>query len=176
MQSKPRYAWLPIALLLLAALGLRLSILGTSKMISERQYRSALLARGYYLRSTDSVPEWRTRLSEIRQERIDVVEPPIMEFLVAFIYLIAHNESLWIAQSLSALFWTIGGVFLYHLAKRMVSVEAALLGTAYYLFVPLGVVISISFLPEPLMMATFLLSLLTIVRYHEKPSIRKCHR
>lgn len=168
--NKLRCTRLTFVLMFVAALGLRFSTLGASRMIAERQFRSALMARAYFFESTDSVPEWRTQIAEISKERMDILEPPIMELIVASAYRIIEKEQLWIAQLLSSLCWAIGGIFLYRIAGRMASEEAAMLGTAYYLFVPLGVVVSISFLPEPLMVMMFLLSLLTIVRYYEQPS------
>ena len=139
-------------------------ILDAPGIIAERQFRSALIARSYYFQMASFIPEWRLQIAEVSQERAGVLEPPLFELLVAFIYRLVSGEHLWIARLLSSLFWMVGGVFLYQIAKRMVSAEAAVFTTAYYLFVPLGVVVSISFLPEPLMVMFLLFSLFTILR------------
>jgi len=145
-------------------------ILDAPGIIAERQFRSALIARSYYFQMASFIPEWRLQIAEVSQERAGVLEPPLFELLVAFIYRLVSGEHLWIARLLSSLFWMVGGVFLYQIAKRMVSAEAAVFTTAYYLFVPLGVVVSISFLPEPLMVMFLLFSLFTILRYYDRPS------
>jgi 4-amino-4-deoxy-L-arabinose transferase-like glycosyltransferase len=58
----------------------------------------------------------------------------------------------------------------YKIVARVVSTEAAILGTAYYLFVPLSILLSRSFQPDSLMMMSFLLSLFAVVRYYQEPS------
>jgi 4-amino-4-deoxy-L-arabinose transferase-like glycosyltransferase len=71
---------------------------------------------------------------------------------------------------LSSIFWLIGAIFLYGIVKRLISIDAAVFSITYYLFVPLGVIVSLSFLPDPMMIMMFLLSLLTILRFYEQPS------
>jgi 4-amino-4-deoxy-L-arabinose transferase-like glycosyltransferase len=71
---------------------------------------------------------------------------------------------------LTSLFWLIGGVFFYKLARMLVPTEAAVLATAYYLFVPSGILLSRSFQPDALMMAMFLASLFIILKYYQQPS------
>ncbi|MCI0560736.1 MAG: glycosyltransferase family 39 protein, partial [Nitrososphaera sp.] len=70
----------------------------------------------------------------------------------------------------SSMFWVTGGVFLYKIAARVASVGTALFATAYYLFAPMGVYISQGFVPDPLMIMMFLLSLFAIIRYFDQPS------
>jgi 4-amino-4-deoxy-L-arabinose transferase-like glycosyltransferase len=171
--QRPRLLLMISVLIFILALGLRIYgfySLDAPGTIAERQFRSALIARAYYFEMTNAIPEWRMQIAETSKQRAGVLEPPIMELMVASIYRLVNGEYLWIARLLSSIFWVVGGIFLYKIAKRMMPVEAALFATAYYLFIPLGVVASISFLPDPLMIMMFLLSLLTIVWYNEQPS------
>jgi hypothetical protein len=127
-----------------------------------REYHGALLARGFY--------EWWLTgdLKTIPPDGI--IEPPILEVVISLAYLIVGGEHLWIPQLLSALFWMVGGVFLYLIAKRIVSPNAAVFCVFFYLFVPYGVLASRAFMPDPLMIMLLLASIFTILRYHEQPS------
>jgi 4-amino-4-deoxy-L-arabinose transferase-like glycosyltransferase len=53
----------------------------------------------------------------------------------------------------SSLFWVIGAFFLFLLARRLTSIDGALVATAFYLFAPYAVTASRSFQPDPLMVA-----------------------
>jgi 4-amino-4-deoxy-L-arabinose transferase-like glycosyltransferase len=117
-----------------------------------------------------SIPEWRRQVADTSMQRAGILEPPILEILTAYIYRIIKGEHLWVARLLSSIFWLVGAIFLYMITKRIVSVDAALVTITYYLLVPIGVIASLSFLPEPMMIMMLLLSLLTILRYFEKSS------
>jgi Dolichyl-phosphate-mannose-protein mannosyltransferase len=78
------------------------------------------------------------------------VEPVVFERLVAFTYRFT-GEQLWIARIYSSLFWLIGGVFLFMLAREFVSFEGACVATTYYLIFPYSIIGSRSFQPDPLM-------------------------
>jgi 4-amino-4-deoxy-L-arabinose transferase-like glycosyltransferase len=69
------------------------------------------------------------------------------------------------------LFWLAAGVFLFLITKQVVSTDAAVFATAYYLFVALGILVSRSFQPDALMMLLYLLSLYCILRYYDRPTI-----
>jgi 4-amino-4-deoxy-L-arabinose transferase-like glycosyltransferase len=170
-----RRSWLIMTGVLCFSLAMIIRVYGFYRldapgMIAERQFRSALIARKFYFELTNSVPEWRRQIVFTSVQRAGILEPPITELLVALVYRLVKGERLWIARLLSSIFWVAGGLFLFRITKRMVSVEAALFASIYYLFVPLGVVASISFLPEPLMIMMFLFSILTIIRHYEQPS------
>jgi len=68
-----------------------------------------------------------------------------------FFYRLTGKEQLWIPRMVSALFWLVGGVFVYLLARDLVSTNGALLSLAFYLFTPYGIFASRSFQPDPLM-------------------------
>jgi 4-amino-4-deoxy-L-arabinose transferase-like glycosyltransferase len=130
-----------------------------------REYHGALLARGFY--------EWWLTgdLKTIPPDGI--IEPPILEILTSVGYLIVGGEHLWIPQVFSTLFWMVGGVFLYLIAKRIVSPNAAVFCLFFYLFVPYGVVASRAFMPDPLMIMLLMTSIFTILRHYEHPSRRR---
>ena len=135
-----------------------------------RQYRSALKARAYYFDSLKSIPEWRKNIAKIDWDSLHTLEPPLMEHLASLSYRFAGGEKLWIPRVLSCLFWLVGGVFLYLLAKRIFSSEAALFSVALYLFFPFGILASRSIQPDSLMVMGLLISLFSIIRYYEQPS------
>jgi hypothetical protein len=130
-----------------------------------RQYHSALLARGFY--------EWLL-VGELETYPQDgILEPPVLELVASFAYHIAGGEYLWIPRLLSTIFWMIGGVFLYLIAKKIISPSAALFSVFFFLFVPYGVFASRAFMPDPLMVMLLLISIFAILRYHEQPSTRR---
>jgi hypothetical protein len=77
---------------------------------------------------------------------------------------------MWIARLLSSIFWLIGGGFLYHLIKRLISNDAAILCTGFYLLTPFGIQASRSFQPDPLMVMGFIISISAIARYYDRKS------
>jgi hypothetical protein len=154
------------------ALGLRLYNIAEppSDFHPTRQYRSAIIARGYYYEALRTAPEWKRDLAGLNKQREDSLEPPIMELMASFAYRIYGGEHLWIPRLLSITFWMVGGVFLYLIARQIVSAPAAVISTAFYLLLPYGVIASRSFQPDPLMVMLLLVSIFTILRYHDKPS------
>src|SRR5690242_298012 len=116
-----------------------------------RQLLSAIKARGlYYETQPDGVPTWKLE-SAIRMAKLKAdVEPVVLEGLVAFTYRFT-GEQVWIARIYSSLFWLVGGIFLFLMAREFVSFGGALVGTAYYLIFPYAVIGSRSFQPDPLM-------------------------
>lgn len=163
---------LVIGALFVVALGLRAYHIGQPPLSFHpiRQYRSAIIARGYYLGTLPSVPDWQREVAMAAKAKEGILEPPIMELLACSAYRIAGGEQLWIPKMLSALFWLGGGLFLYALAKSLMSGAAAVASTAFYLLLPFGVSASRSFQPDSLMVLCFLASVFTISRYQVQPS------
>ncbi len=101
-----------------------------------RQLVSFIKARGLYYEtqpegiSTEQL-ETGIRFAKLKAD----VEPVVFERLVAFTYRFT-GEQLWVARVYSSLFWLIGGVFLFLLAREFVSFEGALVATTYYLIFP----------------------------------------
>lgn len=164
-----------ITLLIVAAFGLRLY--GIDEPLVDfaptRQYHSAIIARGYYFEALQTAPEWQRDLAILNKQREGILEPPIMEMAASVAYRISGGEHLWIPRALSSIFWVVGGVFLYLIAKRIVSPRVAILSTAFYLFLPYGILASRSFQPDPLMIMALLSSLFSILRYYEQPSAHR---
>src|SRR5919112_2352016 len=156
-----------LGFLFVAAFCLRLYGIDNPPMdvASSRQYHSALLARGFY--------EWLLAGELETFPRDGILEPPILELAASFAYRILGGEHLWIPRFLSAVFWMIGGVFLYLIAKKINSPSAALFSVFFFLFVPYGVFVSRAFMPDPLMVMLLLISIFAILRYHEQPSARR---
>lgn len=117
-----------------------------------RQLFSALKARGMYYQSLPGVPEEQRQFA-IQQGRMrPTIEPEIMERLTVFTWKFT-GEKLWVARIYSSLFWLIGGIFVYLLARDLFSRDGALFAAAFYLVLPYGVIASRSFQPDPLMVA-----------------------
>ena len=117
---------------------------------STRQLLSALKARGmYYETRFDASPEERTFAVQQWKFRASV-EPEVFERIVAWTYRFG-GEQVWIARIYSSAFWLIGGIFLYLLARRLVSDDGAIAAAAIYLFLPYAIIASRSFQPDPLM-------------------------
>lgn len=131
---------------------------------STRQFRSAVIARGMYYASLDT-PRRDAALQQWQNEQ--QLEPPILEFLTALTYHLPGGEALWKARLLSSLFWVLGGMALYALAKDLTSPGAALISTLIYLFLPYGILASRSFQPDPLMVAMTLFALWRLFRWHQ---------
>ncbi len=137
-----------------------------------RQYHSAFIARFYYYQSAKSIPEWKKQVAACNREKEARLEPPILEHLAALAYRAYGKEGVWIPRVFSSIFWLIGAVFLYLLSERMVSPGAAVFSTAFYLFLPFGVIASRSFQPDPMMIMLMVASIYFIFLSHSHPSRR----
>lgn len=158
MEQKPFFAssrlLLVLTLLILFGVALAIRIYDITDLPLDfhptRQLFSAVKARGMYYETLPDVPDWQREFA-IQQWKTKVtIEPEILERLAAFIYQYT-DEQLWIPRLISALFWLIGGIFIFLLARDMISVDGAVLALAFYLFVPYGIYASRSFQPDPLM-------------------------
>ena len=166
----PRLQRVLLAVMFLAALGERLTTAEWPAIIAERQFRSAIIARADYFDENRDIADWRREVARVSKQRQNILEPPILENIVALLYRLAGGVNLEIVRLLSTFFWLMGGMFLYLIAVRISSPPAALFAVAYFLFLPMGVALSMSFLPEPLMVMMFLGGIYTILRYFEKPA------
>jgi hypothetical protein len=137
-----------------------------------RQYHSLIIARGYYFDRLVDIPEWQRNVAEISRQRQGVLEPPINEWLVSLGYRAAGGESFWVPHLFSAIYWLVGGWFLFSLARRLIGQVEAVFATAFYLFFPFGILASRSFQPDPMMVMASLAALYTLVRAFEQPSMR----
>jgi len=132
---------------------------------STRQLRSALIARGMYYPNDPDAPEWKQVIAE-EQGAHSMIEPTVLEKIVAWTYHIAGGEYIWIARLYSSLFWVLGGIALFFLVEEMVSTDGAYIALIYYLFVPHGVAASRSFQPDPLLTSLIIFSWWTFYRWY----------
>ena len=116
-----------------------------------RQLVSFIKARGLYYQTKPegvSAAELKTavRFAKLKAD----IEPTVLENIVAFTYRFT-GEQVWVARLYSSLFWLVGGIFLFLLARDFVSFDGAIVSTAYYLIFPYAIIGSRSFQPDPLM-------------------------
>ena len=156
-----------VLIFLLAAIIRRDEIKAPGHLL-DREYTSAIFARAFYFMSNDQVEDWRRDIAVTTMNQQPVLEPPVTEYLVSLIYRVKGREEISYARYLTGAFWLVGGIFMYLLTKKLLSTEAALFAILYYLFVPMGVIISRSFQPDSLMMMLFLASLYLLLNYFEK--------
>ena len=167
-----RWRWLALAsliLLLAAGLGLRLVDFTDPPLDVHawRQLRSASIARGMYydmLPGADSAVRQQAHYLGVT---FQVLEPPILERLTAYAYLLTGGETLWMARLFSVLFWMIGGLALFDLARRMTGWDGGLVALAFYLFLPFANTHSRAFMPEPLLIMAVLLAVWAAYRWTE---------
>lgn len=129
-----------------------------------RQYRSAVIARALYLPYDTSLPGWAREIA-IQNADQGALEPPIIEHLAAFGYRLAGGEHLWIARLIAIAGWSIGGVAIWLIGRRMLSPVGSLWALVVFLLTPYGVLASRSFQPDPLMTGVTAVALLYIVRF-----------
>jgi len=169
-----RFRSASIWILFVAALALR--AYGIKRLPLEfhplRQYHGAFIARDYYYQTAKSIPEWKKQVAACNRNKEATLEPPILEHLAAWAYRAYGKERVWIPRLFSSIFWLTGGAFLYLLSQKMVSAGAALFSTAFYLFLPYGVIASRSFQPDPMMVMLMLASLYFMFLDHGHPSPR----
>lgn len=163
----PFWLKLCLALMFLLAALIRLDEIRAPGHLLDREYTSAIFARAFYFMSNDQVEEWRREIAVTTMTQQPVLEPPLVEYLVSLIYRVRGQEEIYYSRYLTGAFWLVGGIFMYLITKKLLSTEAALFATLYYLFVPMGVIISRSFQPDSLMMMLFLASLYLLVNYFE---------
>jgi 4-amino-4-deoxy-L-arabinose transferase-like glycosyltransferase len=154
-----------LAAAMLASFGLRMINLKDPPLdfASTRQLFSALKARGIYYQYVTDVPA-ATRNQAISLGDVGIVEPPILENIVAQTYRLT-GEYLWIARIYSSFFWVIAGLALFLLIREFASTSAAMVGTLFYLFVPFGVIASRAFMPDPLMVCLIIFTLWALFRW-----------
>ncbi len=165
--------WSVVASLFAFAFAVRAIKLSESRMIAEVQFRSALVARSYYFRMSDDIPEWRKEINTYSVDRLPGKEPHVMPFLAALLYKVTGGEQLWVGKLVATVAWLLGGFFLFLLLSELVAFGPALIVTSYFLFVPFGVHASTSFISDPLMIALFIVALYAIWRYYKQPSKKR---
>ena len=158
-----------LLMLFLTALGIRLYNLNEfpRDFWTVRQYRGALLARAFFFHDNESIPEWRRVVAEANRPAFR--EPPVLEWLAAAGYRWVGRECFGIPRAITALAWLLGGGFLFAIARRWMTFDAAFTAAAFYLLLPYGIVASRCFQPDPLMVCGLLAAVHAILRHHERP-------
>lgn len=118
-----------------------------------RQLFSALKARGIYYQSAPHIPAWQRDVAVQQWQSLATIEPPVLEYIVAWTYKVIGRADPAVPRVLNALIWTLGGVALYALARRWTDEAGGVTAAAFHLFLPYGVIASRSFQPDPLMVA-----------------------
>lgn len=166
---------LAIVLALLFGLGLGIRLTDLTDLPLDfhptRQLFSAIKARGMYYQHASNIPEWQRDVALRAYDADATLEPPVLDSLVAVSYRI-FGERLWLARIYSSLFWLIGGIFLFRLAREFLTLDEALLSLTFYLLLPYGVFASRSFQPDPLMVMLILIGWWAAVRWSRQPAWR----
>jgi hypothetical protein len=165
------FHWAVLLVLLGVGLAVRLVNIQTPPLDFHpvRQLRSALIARGlYYQGLPNADPALRSTAVGLMPS--DVHEPPMIEQMVAWAYQVMGSEQLWVSRIFSSIFWIIGGLALFSLARRHTSFWAALVGLALYLCLPFSIIASRSFQPDPWMVMWILLTIWAGDRWMQNPT------
>lgn len=170
--SRSVYFWITLGVIFVLGFGIRLYDLTDPPLDfhATRQLFSALISRGMYYQSNDSYPEWQQDVAVQSWQDKQVIEPRIVETLVAWTYSIIGREVIWVARIYSAFFWMVGGLALYLLAREMTSIDGAVIALAFYLFTPFGALASRSFQPDPLMVMGIVIAWWTFIRWVKNPT------
>jgi hypothetical protein len=164
------------ALVLLLGLGFAIRLYDVTNLPLDfhptRQLLSALKARGMYYQTLTDVPADQRNFAIQEWEIRADIEPELFERTVAFTYQFT-GEQLWVPRVYSSLFWIIGALFLFLLAREFVSVDGALAATAFYLFTQYAVIASRSFQPDPLMVMLIIIFLWAVYKWSDSPTSYK---
>ncbi len=146
-----------IVLLFTAALGIRVYDLGNPPFDFHptRQFFTAIVARGEYYQNLTTAPEWMQERA-VGHWKAEETDFPTVDLLAAWTYRLIGHEDLFFPRLYSAIFWLIGGLALFFLARDLTSMDGAIVALAFYLFVPYAVTASRSFQPDPLMVCLIL--------------------
>lgn len=136
-----------------------------------RQLRNSLVAREIYYSVLPSATAEQRQLAKSFADSVGKYEPPVIESIVAYSYLITGGENIAVARIWLTIFWLAAGVALFDLMKRIVSPWSALIALAFYLVLPFSVQASRSFQPDPLMTSSFVIGIYFLYRWSEEISL-----
>ncbi len=136
--------------------------------IAWRQLRSASIARGMYYQMIPSADPQTRQLAIGLGSGFEKLEPEIFERMVALTYFLTGGERLWLARLYAILFWLVGGLALFGIARKTASIDGSLTALAFYLVLPFGVYASRSFLPDVPMVMMTLLAVYALANWVEK--------
>lgn len=181
------YRLIALAMLLLLALGLGLRLYDLTDQPIDfhptRQLRSAIIARGIYFRNLPDADPALRQQAIAAWNSTGQYEPSILETIVAQAYRLIGGEAPWVARVINSIFWLIGGLALFDLARRGLSqgktgapgkqnyAIPALVSLGYYLILPFAVQASRSFQPDPGMVMWMILCAYFLYRWSELSQI-----
>jgi len=143
---------------------------------STRQLHSLIMARGIYYEfettQVEAIPEAVRNFGITVGNAEPRIEPPVMEYLVAYTYQLIGGESIFVGRFYAILFWVLGGIPLFLLMQKLTSVNGAFAALAIYLFMPFGIIASRAFQPDSLMVLGILLALYFQTRWMQNDSIK----
>ncbi len=168
LQKAALYA--ALALVFALGLGVRLFDLTDAPLDFHptRQFHSALMARGMYLQNLPGAPDWQREIAVRQWQAEGKIELPVMERLSALTYRLLGAEELWVPRLYALLFWMIGGIGLFLLAKELAGPAGGVAAAAFYLLAPYGIIASRAFQPDPLMTALIVFALWAILRWQQR--------
>ncbi|HKP58263.1 MAG TPA: glycosyltransferase family 39 protein [Polyangiales bacterium] len=137
---------------------------------STRQFRCAIQARAIYYDMTRSPTDPRRIVAEKQRANRGVLEPLVLEHIVAIGYRFAGREHLGYARIVGAVSWVLGSFFLARFAWLLWSPLAALAVVVYYCYLPYTIVACQSFQPDPLMMFFAVTAWYALLRAIDRPT------
>jgi hypothetical protein len=168
----PNWVYVGVVIIFLLGTGLRFIDLTDPPLdyFPQRQLRGAIIARGIYYQLLPSADPAERQQAVYLANTMDPREPSVFEGLVAFTYVLTGGENLWVARIYAIIFWVLGGVALYALARRLTSPLAAIIPLIYYFFLPWSVIFSRTFQPDIIMVMLTLWVAYALFRWGEKPT------
>ena len=166
--------WLLLALFVLGA-GIRFVDLTEPPVDFHptRQLRDAIIARALYYRWLPHPDPEKARLAQETYAELERFEPPLVEALTAATYLVVGGEHVWIARVYNILFWLLGVLGVFLLARLLAGEAGALAAAAFTLLLPLAMQASRSFQPDPLMSALIVWTAYAAYRWAQQPTWRR---
>lgn len=174
VQNRSRWLWWAV-IVLTAILGLVVRFYDLTDAPLDfhptRQLHSALIARGMYYESLPDAPADKKGIAISAWKAEGLIEPQIMERLTATTYQLIGSEQLWVVRIWSIFFWSVGGLFLFLLARDIAGLEGAALAFLFYFIWPYAAIASRAFQPEPLMIAALITGCWAAISWVRKPGM-----
>lgn len=161
-----------IIFIFILAFGIRLYRINDHPLVFHpiKQYHSALIARAIYLEFQKNIKSLEKNPPLAYRNAARFKEPKVIENLAVLGYKLSGGEHIWIPRLISVIFWIFSGLLIFLLVKMLFNSIGAIFSLLFYLFLPFGINISQSFIPEPLMTMFFIGSILMIVQYYNAPN------
>ena len=184
----PPQLYITIALVLIFSLAIFLRIYDiTDEPICcnpVRQLQGAVISRGIYYEIFPIEDDITVNRAISMKNSMAEHEPRFLQNIVAFTYVIAGKEIPWVAGLYNNLFWMVGGIALFALARRIAITSnpidensstayltasfSGLLALLYYMVLPFSVITSRSFQPDPGMVMWLILASYALFRFMQE--------